>query len=385
MQGGRPRPISHATTELSRTAPKARAPEAPLPSEALPERPTDSISRENVDNSKIIAWLCCDPLPPLPLGPKAMIDIGRTNASDLVLPHKEVSRKHALIKIRGKSIVLEDEGSSNGVLVNEQRVSSAMLKPGDKLQIGPYELEVRSNEQMAEASSPEDGATPTNLALTSLARMKPGAAMTGRLDEVPVTELLQQLEFNKKTGTLTIHVKSGEGELVVADGRPMFARFGPHRDDEATVRMALLTQGRFTFSARVEPGDRRMQGTITGILLEASRRVDEAGLPAPPAEPPPEEEPTINFRPSEEGAALALEDPETDPSGRVRRSEEETDEGEVEEPSAEEEPASEEELSVEEPVLEAEELASEEQAPAGEEPPRDAKMDTRDWQRFWKE
>lgn len=256
------------------------------------------------DPSKIVAWLCCDPLPPLPLGPEQLLVIGRSEPAQLVLPHREVSRRHALIKVRGKLLVLEDEGSSNGVYVNGQRVSSSVLKVGDKLTIGPYELDIRSNEEMA--AVPPDGSTPTNLALTSLQRIQPGAAMTGRLDEVAASELLQQLEFNKKSGTLTIHLSGGlGGELVVKQGRPVRAKLGEELDNEAVIQIALLRSGRFTFSARVEEGEARMQTTLTGLLLEASRRQDEGVPPSELAlsalqEEMAEEEPTVSFRPNDE-------------------------------------------------------------------------------------
>lgn len=302
--GGRPRPPAGAPTierkpVFGGAAERKEPPPRPAAEEGGASRPIPP------DLSKIVAWLCCDPLPPLPLGAEPMLMIGRTEPAQLVLPHREVSRRHALIKVRGKLLVLEDEGSSNGVYVNGQRVSSSVLKVGDRLTIGPYELEIRSNEEMA--AVPPDGSTPTNLALTSLQRIQPGAAMTGRLDEVAASELLQQLEFNKKSGTLTIHLSGGlGGELVVKQGRPARAKLGEEQDNEAVIQMALLRTGRFTFSARVEEGEERMQTTLTGLLLEASRRQDEGFAPSELAlsalqeELSEVEEPTVSFRPAEE-------------------------------------------------------------------------------------
>lgn len=229
------------------------------------------------EGAEIVAWLCCDPLPPIPLGPEPTLSIGRTEPARLVLPHKEVSRRHALLKVRGKALLIEDEGSSNGVYLNGHRVSSASLKVGDRLAIGPYELEIRSHEQMAHVP---EGSTPEGH--TSVQLVQPGVAMSGRLEEVDATELLQQLEFTSKTGTLTVHGARGlEGELVVREGRPLRARLGPARDEEAVIQLALLRAGRFTFAARAETGEGRIQGTLTGLLLEASRRRDEGGPPAP--------------------------------------------------------------------------------------------------------
>lgn len=302
--------------------PPTGRPTGSKPAEPAPP-PAPEPVRGGLDASKIVAWLCCDPLPPLPLGAQPRLTIGRTPPAELVLPHKEVSRRHATLKAHGKSILLEDEGSSNGVFLNGHRVSSAALKVGDKLTIGPYELEVRSNEDMARPGV-QDGSTPTNPAFTSLQRVQPGAAMTGRLDEVPAGELLQQLEFNKKTGTLTIHVPGGEGELVVEGGRPVRARFRQETDDAAVIRLALLTSGRFTFTARVQPGERRMQGTLTALLFEASRQADElarvaAEPAAPAADDESDEEPTTLFQPDPEQPGPDDAEPDGGATQPVRR------------------------------------------------------------------
>ncbi|MEZ6188666.1 MAG: FHA domain-containing protein [Planctomycetota bacterium] len=224
-----------------------------------------------------MAWLCCDPLPPVPLGQKLMVTIGRADSSDFTLPHKEVSRRHVIVKVLGKTLVLEDEGSSNGTYLNGKRVSSSLLKIGDKITIGPYDLEIRSTEDMLDH---DRQSSTKSMELTSVSRINPAAALTGLLDEVPVVELLQQLEFNKKTGTLDLHHHNSHGQLVVANGLPVWATYDDLVDDEAVLAMAQLNDGRFSFSANVEPGDKTMTSRITGLLFEASRRMDEGSAAA---------------------------------------------------------------------------------------------------------
>ena len=99
--------------------------------------------------------------------------------------------------------------------------------------------------------------------------------MTGRLNEVPISEILQSLEFNSKTGTLEIQAKAGRGTLTVAEGHPVAASFNDLKDDEAVVAMAGLLEGRFQFSGHVEPGEPTVRSTITRLLLDAARRRDE--------------------------------------------------------------------------------------------------------------
>ncbi|MCW5981059.1 MAG: adenylate/guanylate cyclase domain-containing protein [Bryobacteraceae bacterium] len=67
-----------------------------------------------------------------------MWKIGRSNANDVVIHDKRVSREHAIIqRDDAGEFYLIDMGSRNGSFVNERRVSTpAALKDGDRLSIG---------------------------------------------------------------------------------------------------------------------------------------------------------------------------------------------------------------------------------------------------------
>ncbi len=185
---------------------------------------------------------------------------------------------HALIKVRPSAgmIVIEDEGSSNGTFVNGKRAPSSILREGDEITLGPYEVVIRSHQEMNKRDQ-DDGESTNSLELTSVARILPSAAMTGLLQEVPMTEVLQGIEFNKKTGTLSVTSADRiTGVLAYAEGRPMYAGYGELRDAEAVLAMINLKAGSFALTGEVDGGEQRMQTTMTGILLEASRRIDEA-------------------------------------------------------------------------------------------------------------
>jgi pSer/pThr/pTyr-binding forkhead associated (FHA) protein len=68
------------------------------------------------------------------------LSIGRDPANDLVLPDTMVSRRHAIVELRGNQIFLRDCNSSNGSLVNGDRVAERELKDGDLLAIGATRL-----------------------------------------------------------------------------------------------------------------------------------------------------------------------------------------------------------------------------------------------------
>lgn len=68
--------------------------------------------------------------------------IGRDSTLDVVLPGERVSRRHAAIQQEGDEIVLLDQGSTNGVVVNGKRRQRAQLQSGDTVVIGNYALQV---------------------------------------------------------------------------------------------------------------------------------------------------------------------------------------------------------------------------------------------------
>ncbi|MCL4792303.1 MAG: FHA domain-containing protein, partial [Gammaproteobacteria bacterium] len=66
--------------------------------------------------------------------------IGRSNANDLVIIDKEVSRRHALIDCIGGIYVIEDLNSRNGILVNQKPRGRALLRSGDVIGFGGVDV-----------------------------------------------------------------------------------------------------------------------------------------------------------------------------------------------------------------------------------------------------
>src|SRR5574341_1652384 len=77
--------------------------------------------------------------------PKTLLSIGRDPSNDLVLPDAMVSRRHAVIELRGSTYFLRDCNSSNGSLVNGDRVSERSLRDGDLVAIGTARLLFRDD------------------------------------------------------------------------------------------------------------------------------------------------------------------------------------------------------------------------------------------------
>ena len=69
------------------------------------------------------------------------ITLGRVPESTIPLADSQVSRSHAAIEVRDGQLVFIDLGSSNGSLVNGQRVKGSVpLNVGDVIAIGNAEI-----------------------------------------------------------------------------------------------------------------------------------------------------------------------------------------------------------------------------------------------------
>lgn len=94
--------------------------------------------------------------------------IGRSAECDISIPVEEISRRHALVKPNAQGLMVEDLGSSNGTFINNKRVQTGQLGPGDELRLDQVRLilvapgmEIQHMQQKAppapEATTPGDG------------------------------------------------------------------------------------------------------------------------------------------------------------------------------------------------------------------------------------
>jgi ABC-type multidrug transport system ATPase subunit/pSer/pThr/pTyr-binding forkhead associated (FHA) protein len=76
--------------------------------------------------------------------------IGRTPDNDIVVPHPQVSSKHALLVRAGNQIFIEDRGSANGTYVRGQRIVPGQRVPvqgGEKIYVGPMPLLIQITDE----------------------------------------------------------------------------------------------------------------------------------------------------------------------------------------------------------------------------------------------
>jgi hypothetical protein len=79
---------------------------------------------------------------------RTLLSIGRDPSNDLVLPDAMVSRRHAVIEFRGSQYYLRDCNSSNGSVINGDRVSEKSLRDGDVVAIGSARLLFREEVEL---------------------------------------------------------------------------------------------------------------------------------------------------------------------------------------------------------------------------------------------
>ena len=68
------------------------------------------------------------------------VHVGRELDNTLRLPDPSISRHHCVLRRVGRTFEIQDLQSSNGVLVNGNRVQSSPLRDGDRITLGQVQL-----------------------------------------------------------------------------------------------------------------------------------------------------------------------------------------------------------------------------------------------------
>lgn len=96
----------------------------------------------------------------LPISQESTV-FGRGEDADIRVPVPNVSRRHCELTVSGDgSVEIKDLGSSNGTYVNQERVTSRPIGPGDLISFGGLVFVVRVNGEPGEIAAElmyEDG------------------------------------------------------------------------------------------------------------------------------------------------------------------------------------------------------------------------------------
>jgi len=207
---------------------------------------------------------------PLAAGP---LVIGREAPADLLLPVSAVSRRHAEIRQHRGQWLVRDLGSTNGTLVDGQRITEAFLEPNAELRVGDAIFKLVERGGRAYADYGLDG----RMARGQKRATERGTSLVGGLCMDQIACALERIA----TSTLSVLIlgESGTGKEVAA--RELHEKSG-RRGQFAAVNCAALPEnlieselfgykrGAFSGADRDKPG--LVQAADHGTLL-----LDEIG------------------------------------------------------------------------------------------------------------
>lgn len=114
------------------------------------------------------------------------------------------------------------------------------------------------------------------------------AALTGRLEAIPLFDLCQFLLINRRTGTLTVQSRDHIVRIYFKDGMMLDIADEALRSGESVLQAAVQwTVGTFSFDPTPPSVERKLTESTEAILLEAARVIDEQrarGSSGPPQE-----------------------------------------------------------------------------------------------------
>jgi ABC-type multidrug transport system ATPase subunit/pSer/pThr/pTyr-binding forkhead associated (FHA) protein len=200
------------------------------------------------------------PLPsrPAPVRSQGSATIGRAKSNSIVVEDALASRVHATLTSTPAGLEIRDNDSSNGTFVNGTLITSATLRDGDIVTIGNTDLLATGNNLVPQpAAARTSGLTAYGLALT----------IDGR-------QLLQDVSFTAKPGTLTAVIgPSGAGKstlvkliggamprsagLVAFDGHDVHAEYASMRSrigmvpQDDVVHRQLTVEQALNFAAEL--------------------------------------------------------------------------------------------------------------------------------------
>lgn len=219
--------------------------------------------------------LICNAFPPIFIKPNTQYTVGRERSNSIVLVNDLVSRYHSTFIVDNDGITfVEDRGSRNGTLLNGVRIRErAKLKLDDKVTVGSYNIFYKNLNTTQAEQMPPGLADGTTLALGALGGPD---GMVGSLAHMTMTELFTTLEYNAKTGLLSISHASDEGHVHFRDGNIIQASFKGLANLDAVYALLGLKEGVFEFVSKDLDGmSNELPLTTQQILLEYARNLDE--------------------------------------------------------------------------------------------------------------
>ncbi|HVY62736.1 MAG TPA: DUF4388 domain-containing protein, partial [Planctomycetota bacterium] len=151
--------------------------------------------------------------------------------------------------------------------VNGERIFKRVLKNGDKIEIGHFELYYKelTRSELETLRGKKQGKMADTLKLT-----QDEIGFFGDVKRLSVLEVVQLLGQNRKTGFLVIREDkkgSPERRLALADGTIVHAEFGSLEGERAVQPILRTRAGKFAFRPTAEASGKVTIQTPTPTLL----------------------------------------------------------------------------------------------------------------------
>jgi two-component system, chemotaxis family, chemotaxis protein CheY len=103
----------------------------------------------------------------------------------------------------------------------------------------------------------------------------PAEGFSGRLNVMPISDLVQVLHLCHKTGELHLERDGRHASIFVEDGAILDAASGAASGDDAVYEILGWKDAAFTFRSGVKSGRRTVAQPTMSLLMEGARRLDE--------------------------------------------------------------------------------------------------------------
>jgi len=220
-----------------------------------------------------IALLFCPPLAPVVIPRDGCVAIGRARDCEFPVCTDDASRRHAEVYSADGLFLVRDMASKNGTFVNGELIGGPhALEPGDRIGVGSAAVTFCLVEGSLDGFLANPDGQETALFNPRDAR----EAFRGDLEEMPIFVVLQMLEMGHKTGLLEVETEQGPVRIWLGDGQPLHAETEKAQGMAAALVLIGATRGRFRYDAAAKLPERKLAISMTELLLEASRQLDEA-------------------------------------------------------------------------------------------------------------
>ncbi len=144
--------------------------------------------------------------------------IGRGFSNFIPLSDPTASRNHAKVHYEEGSWVVEDLGSTNGIIFSGKRVDKISLSSGDTFQIGKTSFAVVERE-ISESEDPLQTTLEFISPTSAIGTDRRSVRLMDVISKIPFFAPLQETESEELAEDATMHVFSA-GEMIIREGEP---------------------------------------------------------------------------------------------------------------------------------------------------------------------